>query len=268
MKNLSEEERVSLRRSIKVIVDPVLDGVSELTKKKVFDMFERYGDYYGLNIQEIATWEQFMGYSMMVGVIEKFPKEISKLFQQETKTYLEKVSEIKSLLSEISNNATICNKTIVGIQKELKNVKSIQNEVKNLVQITCNTAVEKVLKKLPNLTIEKNDNTLYYFRDTSIWNSIKYFIVKNTFSFGYFVIAMTAIISSLILSNMYHKHYIDNDNDRCEMYGENYWLCKTSDNKVFEIVIDSAENKVRYRMQEEILENAQQHSAEILLDNQ
>lgn len=34
MKNLSEEERVSLRRSIQVIVDPVLDGVSELTKKK------------------------------------------------------------------------------------------------------------------------------------------------------------------------------------------------------------------------------------------
>lgn len=67
MKNLSEEERVSLRKSIQVIVDPVLDGVSELTKKKVFDMFERYGDYYGLNIQEIATWEQFMGYSMMVG---------------------------------------------------------------------------------------------------------------------------------------------------------------------------------------------------------
>lgn len=36
MKNLSEEERVSLRKSIQVIVDPVLDGVSELTKKKSF----------------------------------------------------------------------------------------------------------------------------------------------------------------------------------------------------------------------------------------
>ncbi len=255
MKNLSEEEIVSLRKSLQIIVDPVLEGVSELTKKKVFEMFERYGDYYGLNIQEIATWEQFMGYAMMVGVIEKFPKEISKLLQQETKTYLEKVSEIKSLLSEISNNATICNKTIVGIQKELKNVKSIQNEVKNLVQTTFNTTIEKVLNKLPNLTIKKNDNTIYYFRDNSIWGNIKYFIVENPFSFICFIIAITSVICSLILSDMYHKNYIDNDNDRCELYEGNHWMCKTTDNKSFEIVIDSGKNLVGYRTEKEMLES-------------
>lgn len=269
MKNLSSEDVVSLRKSIRNIVDPVLSGVSELTKEKVFEMFERYGDYYSLNIQEIATWEQFMGYAMMVGVIERFPQEILQLFQQDTKIYLAKVNEILSSLQSISKDASLCNESIGEIKKELKNFNSLQNKVNNLVKNTCDSAIKKIVADLPKLTITKNEDTVYYFRDNTFWNSVKYFIIKNPFAFICCIIAITSTISAIILSNIYHKNYIDNDNDndQCEMYGENYWLCKTSDNKAFEIVIDSANNRVYYRTQKEMLERAQ-HKTGILLNSQ